>query len=284
MMEELLLFKYFFYVFIFNKQISCFITKLPGCKYSANYTEQHQDKYFNANVNITIPNVTKRKCSLYCTLNNACIFYNHKADDSVCELLSSHIGTLEDKPGWTFVSTDYTEWKFRGPMCRFLRPVCTPSSKYCIDTCEAPGYKCATLVNIALNGATKSSSQYRSEVGSANAVDGYLGTLFATKKESKSWFMVDLATEYKVLFITIINRVDCCKDRLKFLTIRIGNHNENDKESNEICVDKQDQNDIDEKDYFCEKGPIVGRYVHVMRKDGNLRMLMNFDEILVYSL
>ena len=284
MMEELLQFKYVFFVFIFNKQISCFITRLPACKYSANYTEQHQDKYFNADVNITIPNVTRGKCSLYCTLNNACIFYNHKVDDSVCELLSSHIGTLEDKPGWTFVSTDYTEWKFRGPMCRFLRPVCTPSSKYCIDTCKAPGYKCETLVNIALNKVTNSSTIYSTARKPAHAVDGTPRTVFATKFESEPWLMVDLATEYKVLFITILNRVDCCKTRLKFLTLRIGNHNGKDKESNEICVDKQDQNNIDEKDYFCEKGPIVGRYVYVIRKDGDLDVLLNFGDILIYSL
>ena len=282
LMVTMLKFKYVFFMFIYNKQISCFITKLPACKYSANYTQRHQDKYYTANVNITIQNVTRRKCTLYCTLNNACIFFNHKVDDSVCELLSSHIGTLEDKPGWTFVSTDYSEWKFRGPVCRYLRPVCTPAITYCIDTCEAPGYNCEAFVIIAFNKVTTSSTIFEKDFKPADAVDGNPATPFVTKSEIEPWFMVDLATEYKVLFITILNRVDCCDDRLKYLTIRIGNHNEKDKESNEICVDKQDQNNIAEKQYFCEKGPMAGRYVFVIRT--GLKTHLAFGDILIYSL
>ena len=270
-------------MFICNKQISGFITKLPACKYSANYTQRHQDKYYRANVNIVIQNVTRSECTLYCTVNNACIFFNHKVDGSVCELLSSHIGTLEDKPGWTFVSTDYTEWKFRGPMCRYLRPVCTPAITYCIDTCDAPGYKCEAFVNIALNKVTKASTIYDTHHKSANAVDGNRATPFGTIYETKPWFMVDLAKEYKVISITIQNRVKCCKDRLKYITIRIGNHNEKDKESNEICLDKQNQNNIDVKQYFCEKGLMVGRYVFVSRTGSDGRS-MTFGDILIYSL
>ena len=281
-MVTMLKFKYIFFMFIFNKHISGFITKLPACKYSANYTQRHQDKYYRANVNITIQNVTRRKCTLYCTVNNACIFFNHKVDGSVCELLSSHIGTLEDKPGWTFVSTDYTEWKFRGPMCRYLRPVCTPTITYCIDTCEAPGYKCETFVDIALNKFTNSSTVSLDGRLSANAVDGNPSSTFATKRETGTWFMVDLATEYKVLSITIQSRVDCCKSYLKYITLRIGSHNEKDKESNEICVDKQDQNNIAEKQYFCEKGPMVGKYVFVIKS--GTAIPLTFRNILIYSL
>ena len=47
----------------------------------------------------------------------------------------------------------------------------------------------------------------------------------------KHWIMVDLATSYKILFITIVNsRRAQYINRLKSLTIRFGNSK--DKESN----------------------------------------------------
>ena len=72
---------------------------------------------------MTVPNVSRRQCTLFCTLRDTCVFFNHKVDGTMCELLMSHIGTLEDNREWGVVSTNYSEWRFRGPMCRFLRPL-----------------------------------------------------------------------------------------------------------------------------------------------------------------
>ena len=149
---------YILYLAFTFKGISTFITRLPACKYSANYTVRRQGKYFQGNVSATIRNVSRRQCTLYCMLRNGCVFFNHKVDGTTCELLTSHIGTLEDNPEWSVISTNYTEWKFRGPMCKFLRPLCSADTEYCIDTCEAPGYQCKQLENIARGKVTNASS------------------------------------------------------------------------------------------------------------------------------
>ena len=279
-MKVLVIFTHLFLLAFILKEISSFVTRLPACKYSANYTMRHEGKYFNGIVNITVPNVSRSKCTLYCTVHDGCVFFNHKTDGTMCELMTSHIGTFEDKPGWDFVSTNYTEWKFRGPMCRFLRPLCNFDIEHCIDTCEAPGYKCKALVDVARGKVTTASSIWNSREGHANVVDGNSDTLWSSKKEETPWILIDLSSDYKILFITIINRQDAYNTRMKFVTIRIGNNK--DQQSNEICLDKINQNGINKMNYFCKGGRMIGRYVFLTRKAD--MDTMTFAGIMVYSL
>ena len=260
------------------KEISSFITRLPACKYSANYTMKHKGNYFNGNVSLAIQNVSAHKCTLYCTLNDSCLFFNHKVDGTMCELLMSHIGVFEVNKEWDVVSTNYSDWKFRGPMCRFLRPTCDYDIEYCIDTCESPGYKCNKLVNIAKGKVTRASSIWDGNHISGNIVDDNTGTIWGTVLENKSWIMVDLSTSYKILFFTIIS-TDVYRDLMTSVTIRIGNND--DKISNEICLDKQNQNGIAKKNYFCKEGPMIGRYVFLL---SNLHGYMSLAELRIYSL
>ena len=280
-MDVLVLLAYILYFAFAFKGISTFITRLPACKYSANYTVRRQGKYFQGNVGATIRNVSRRQCTLYCTLRNGCVFFNHKVDGTMCELLTSHIGTLEDNPVWSVISTNYTEWKFRGPICRFLRPLCSADTEYCIDTCEAPGYQCKQLENIARGKLTNASSVRASYTGSVNIVDGQPKTYWTSVGEGKPWVMIDLGAPYKILFITIFNVQNSnFMARLKFLTIRIGNNE--DKESNEICLDNQNQNNIAKMNYFCKNGLLIGRYVFVIRNGATNEMTL--ADINVYSL
>ena len=261
------------------KEISSFITRLPACKYSANYTIKRKGKYFNGNVSLTIPNVAAHKCTLYCTLKDSCLFFNHKVDGTLCELLSSHIGILEDNKKWDVVSTDYSEWKFRGPMCKFLRPACDFEVEYCIDTCESPGYKCNKFVNIAEGKVTRASSLYHSDAArsSAKIVDGDFSTYWKSEKHSTPWIEVDLSAPNKILFVTVVNLPN--NNQLNQLSIRISN--KNNVYAAPSCVYGQKQNGIEKKNYFCNGGPMIGRYVFALR---NTNGYMNVAELMVYSL
>ncbi|XP_056381042.1 uncharacterized protein LOC130276137 [Hyla sarda] len=84
--------------------------------------------------------------------------------------------------------------------------------------------------NIALKGiATQSSTN--SYLGSAgNANDGSLAANYLraqcsyTKKDSEPWWMVNLRAQYKIMSVTITNRVlECCRERIFGAEIRIGN-------------------------------------------------------------
>ena len=86
--------------------------------------------------------------------------------------MTSHIGTLDDKPGWDCVSTNYTERKFRAPICRFLRPLCEFKNEYCIDACETHGYECKKLVNVARGKVITAPSMYSLTERDSYVVDG----------------------------------------------------------------------------------------------------------------
>ena len=54
--------------------------------------------------------------------------------------------------------------------------------EYCIDTCEAPGYKCEKLENVAHGKTITASSVFRGEKSShRNAVDGNTAKLLGIK-------------------------------------------------------------------------------------------------------
>ena len=107
------------------KAVSCFITRLPKCKYSANFTLIQDGKFFRGIKGNSIPGpVTRDQCSAYCLSDDTCVFYNHKLDESVCELQTTHIGQVVDDSEWRFASTNYSDYWYRGPFCQFLKPKC----------------------------------------------------------------------------------------------------------------------------------------------------------------
>ena len=86
--------------------------------------------------------------------------------------------------------------------------------------------------NLALKKFTKQSSTlyYRGLALSSNlAVDGNLDTNTGerkscthTREQSNPWWGVDLGSRQKVSEVYIVNRGDCCGDRLSSFEIRVG--------------------------------------------------------------
>ncbi|TRY57768.1 hypothetical protein DNTS_012034 [Danionella cerebrum] len=66
------------------------------------------------------------------------------------------------------------------------------------------------------------------------AVDGERTTCSHTLFGSNPWWILDLRKPYYVTTVTVTNRLDCCSDRIKGATIRIGF--DNDVYSNPLCV------------------------------------------------
>ena len=73
---------------------------------------------------------------MHCTMNINCLFFNHKKDNTKCELMNSHNGKLEVNPKWQFISTDYSDRNYRGPICSLKRPRCDFDTEYCTDSCN----------------------------------------------------------------------------------------------------------------------------------------------------
>ncbi|XP_078506453.1 uncharacterized protein LOC144765484 [Lissotriton helveticus] len=96
--------------------------------------------------------------------------------------------------------------------------------------------------NVALKGITSQSSTYDEFGASANAIDGSLITNYRkqtcthTDLEFEPWWMVDLGRVYQISFVVILNRGDCCSDRLNGAEVRIGNSDKDGGTRNLRCA------------------------------------------------
>lgn len=83
--------------------------------------------------------------------------------------------------------------------------------------------------NVALEGKAFQSSTYNPLGEPENAADGsssanYLhGHCTHTELEINPWWTVDLEGEFRVHKVSVLNRGDCCADRINGAELRIGN-------------------------------------------------------------
>ncbi|XP_019620660.1 PREDICTED: low-density lipoprotein receptor-related protein 4-like [Branchiostoma belcheri] len=124
-------------------------------------------------------------------------------------------------------------------------------------------------VNVALNKKASQSSLLRSEYPAERAVDGNTGTILYPLKECthtdleyEPWWKVDLGDTYVISHVTVINRGDCCGERLRNFMVRVGPYE--DFRGNTPCGDiySETPSEGETIDVRCEE-PILGRWVSV---------------------
>ncbi|XP_066269746.1 uncharacterized protein [Branchiostoma lanceolatum] len=123
--------------------------------------------------------------------------------------------------------------------------------------------------NVALNKKASQSSLFRSEYPAERAVDGNTGTVLYprqecthTDQEYEPWWKVDLGDTYVISHVTVINRGDCCGERLRNFMVRVGPFE--DIRENPPCGDiySETPSDGETIDVLCAE-PISGRWVSV---------------------
>ncbi|XP_075437454.1 fucolectin-like [Ascaphus truei] len=133
---------------------------------------------------------------------------------------------------------------------------------------QGSGHSCELQpggTNVARNGEAIQSSDYvYKPMGYANqSIDGnregnyHQGSCTHTKKEKDPWWMLDLKNSYSIGPIVIVNRQDCCSERLNGAEVRVGNSPNND---NPVCGTVTSADSIIT---FCCNG-MLGRYVSVV--------------------
>ncbi|XP_077127865.1 uncharacterized protein LOC143783346 [Ranitomeya variabilis] len=150
---------------------------------------------------------------------------------------------------------------------RYVSVVIPGRSEY-LALCEVEVYGQATTdsFNIAKRGEASQESDLQHEImGYAkNAIDGgketsyYNGSCSHTNKVNNSWWKLDLKQPYKISYVVLTNRMDCCKERLIGAEVRIGNSSDN---NNPVCGTVR--NVTSATISFCCNG-MVGRYVSVV--------------------
>ncbi|KAI8498335.1 hypothetical protein Bbelb_242790 [Branchiostoma belcheri] len=134
-------------------------------------------------------------------------------------------------------------------------------------------------VNVAVSKTATQSSLFGSIYPPERAVDGNTGTILyplqqcaSTGLEYEPWWKVDLGDTYVISHVTVINRGDCCGERLRNFMVRVGPH-ENLRE-NTPCGDiySETPSEGETIDVRCEE-PITGRWVSVQLIGGRTTCL-----------
>ncbi|XP_072000068.1 fucolectin-like [Engystomops pustulosus] len=144
--------------------------------------------------------------------------------------------------------------------------------------------------NLALHGKATMSSIYQDSnwgyLGMAiNGIDGnpdtdyYHGSCFHTNTEMSPWWRVDLLESYRISYITITNRGDCCGDRISGAEILVGDSLTNNGNSNPSCVRVSSISAGVTQTYYC--GKMVGRYVNIVLK--GKQQCLHLCEVQVYG-
>ena len=102
---------------------------------------------------------------------------------------------------------------------------------------------------------------------SSLAVDGNINAVNAscthTNWQADPWWRVDLLDPVQVVYLFIVNRWDCCSDRLHNFEIRIGNSLGNNGNSNPQCGGLHSLNNVQSKVIPCAS-PLIGRYINII--------------------
>ncbi|XP_042615342.1 fucolectin-7-like isoform X1 [Cyprinus carpio] len=120
--------------------------------------------------------------------------------------------------------------------------------------------------NLALNARVVQSSLGHPQGVAEHAVDGNRDSNYAkgscthTTAEFNPWWRADLGNVYSISNVSITNRGDCCKERLRGAQIRIGNKLENNGNNNELAATVLTVPDGTVTFVF---EPVNGRYVNI---------------------
>uniref|UniRef100_UPI003AAD69BF uncharacterized protein n=1 Tax=Centroberyx gerrardi TaxID=166262 RepID=UPI003AAD69BF len=121
--------------------------------------------------------------------------------------------------------------------------------------------------NVAVGGNVAQSSVYDTAVAE-RAIDGNRASHWAqgscahTQADFKPWWRLDLLKSYKVSYVTITNREDCCPERINGAEIRIGNSLNDNGNSNPRCAVISSIPAGSSQTFKCDG--MEGRYVNIV--------------------
>ncbi|OCT77237.1 hypothetical protein XELAEV_18032436mg [Xenopus laevis] len=150
---------------------------------------------------------------------------------------------------------------------RYVSVVIPGRSEY-LTLCEVEVYgeesNNSKAVNLGRFGDVRQSSTYEPHYSAETAIDGIIETDIAihpcthTFDDNPSWWRLDLKNIYNVQTVVIVNRMDCCSERLLGAEIRVGNSGDN---NNPICATITE---VSQATITLSCNGLEGRYVSVV--------------------
>ncbi|XP_052063387.1 uncharacterized protein LOC127703040 isoform X5 [Mytilus californianus] len=115
--------------------------------------------------------------------------------------------------------------------------------------------------NYALGKKAAQSSTAHSKYAASKAVDGKESTFTHTKNENNAYWSVDLGKTVNVTQINIINRKNCCGNRLKNIAVTVGQNRHQMK----LCSNFKGPGKTGQEIMLTCKSPMSGRHVKILR-------------------
>ncbi|XP_063797417.1 uncharacterized protein LOC134958626 [Pseudophryne corroboree] len=139
--------------------------------------------------------------------------------------------------------------------------------------------------NVAAQGIASESSYYGMKDNARRAVDGSLSSNYLmrdcthTRSQPNPWWKLDLRSRFRVMYVAITNRGDCCRERINGAEIRIGDSDEDGGISNPRCAVVFRMNYGETMAFNC-KG-MEGRYVTITIPNEN--QILTLCEVQVFA-
>ncbi|XP_074652572.1 uncharacterized protein LOC141906964 [Tubulanus polymorphus] len=99
------------------------------------------------------------------------------------------------------------------------------------------------------------------------------GSCTCTKNTKNSWWMVDLETTHEISAITLVNRGDCCPERLSKFKIIVSNYPIDLNFGHDSCnVRATEAGAVGKRKTYKLSPPVTGRYVAILKDNGFLTL------------
>merc|ERR1739838_56301 len=171
------------------------------------------------------------------------------------------------------------------------RPWCyTTDRRKRWEYCPVP--KCGSITraatlgpNVARGGIATQSSLYNRYGKPQHAIDGNRASNWNqrscthTRYDYRPWWRVDLRADYKVNYVTVTNRKDCCANRLNGAEIRIGDSLSDNGNRNNLCATIKHIGAGATETFNCRG--MTGRYVNIVIP--RRRQYLTLAEVEVYG-
>ena len=119
-------------------------------------------------------------------------------------------------------------------------------------------------------------------------MDGKSTSYWKPTSGNDQWLLIDLGERRYLAYFWWQSLTPGNKDehwwKMKPMRIRIGDHDENNVNGNDVCVENVDHSQMTWVRYACTKGPMWGRYVVLQKGTTKENKEFFVREFLVYAL
>jgi len=182
--------------------------------------------------------------------------------DSASVIYTDTVGNHENDPIWRAISIDLSAAGQTPGRYLFVYQPTNPILN--LGGVSTRAWRSVSGSRLPLVGASMSSAFDGGRYPASNCIDGDYSTYCHTDEQVAGWVKLDLGAARVLSFVRIINRQDCCRERINGFQIRLGHENDNPDSAAVLYTDTVGNHENDPSPYYIDITlSAVGRYLYV---------------------